>query len=73
MKRSMVAALAAVGALALGGCVAIPVPYYSDGYYYGAAPAVSVGVGIHGGHGHHGYWHGHRHHGHRYHHRPHRW
>ncbi|HEX2829100.1 MAG TPA: hypothetical protein VHP37_22315 [Burkholderiales bacterium] len=40
MKKLIVAALAAAG---LGGCVAVPAPYYGDAGYYGA-PAVSVGV-----------------------------
>lgn len=40
MKKLIVAALAAAG---LGGCVAVPAPYYGDaGYYPAAAPAVAV-------------------------------
>ena len=46
MKKLIVAALAAAG---LGGCVAVPAPYYGDagyggGYGYYPAPAVAVGV-----------------------------
>ncbi len=41
MKRLIVAALAAAG---LGGCVAVPAPYYGDGGYYAGPPAVAVGV-----------------------------
>ena len=41
MKKLIVAALAAVG---LGGCVAVPAPYYGDPGYYAPAPAVAVGV-----------------------------
>lgn len=40
MKKLIVAALAAAG---LGGCVAVPAPYYGDAGYY-PAPAVAVGV-----------------------------
>ena len=63
MKKLIIAALAAAG---LGGCVAVPAPYYGDGGYYGApAPAVAVGVyspPIFFGHG----WrHRHHHHHHR--------
>ena len=63
MKRLIVAALAAVG---LGGCVAVPAPYYGEPAYY-AAPAVGVYVAPHYRHG----WrHHHRHH-HHHHHRGH--
>ena len=41
MKKLIIAALAAAG---LGGCVAVPAPYYGDAGYYPAAPAVAVGV-----------------------------
>lgn len=40
MKTLIVAAVAALG---LSGCVAVPAPYYGDAYYY-PAPAVGVGV-----------------------------
>ena len=40
MKLLISAALAAV---ALSGCIAVPAPYAGDGYYY-PAPAVGVGV-----------------------------
>ena len=40
MKKLLIAALAAAG---LGGCVAVPAPYYGDAGYY-PAPAVGVGV-----------------------------
>ena len=40
MKKLIIAALAAAG---LGGCVAVPAPYYGDAGYY-PAPAVAVGV-----------------------------
>jgi hypothetical protein len=59
MKGLIVAAVAALG---LAGCVAVPYggdPYYGGPAYY-PAPTVSFGVGIHGGHGHH------RHHHHRH-------
>jgi hypothetical protein len=45
---------AAVAALGLGGCVAVPAPYsyYPDnGYYY---PAPAVGVGVYSGPGYYG-------------------
>ena len=35
--------MAAVAALALGGCVVVPATYPGDAYYY-PAPAVGVGV-----------------------------
>jgi hypothetical protein len=35
---------AAVAAVALSGCVAVPAPYYGDAGYYSPAPAVAVGV-----------------------------
>jgi hypothetical protein len=42
MKKIIIAALAAAG---LGGCIAVPGPYYGDVGYYGApGPAVAVGV-----------------------------
>ncbi len=41
MKKLIVAALAAAG---LGGCVAVPAPYYGDSAVYYPAPAVGVGV-----------------------------
>lgn len=57
MKRLIVAALAAVG---LGGCVAVPAPYYPEtGYYSG--PAVSVGIGV-SSPGYYGHRHRHRYH-----------
>ena len=62
MKKLIVAALAAVG---LSGCIAVPAPYAGDPYYYPAAPVVvappvvGIGLGFHGGHRHH-----HRHHRH---------
>jgi hypothetical protein len=61
MKKLIIAALAAAG---LGGCIAVPAPYYGDGGYYSAAPAVAVGVyapPVYYGHGHRR--HHHRHHG----------
>jgi hypothetical protein len=62
MKSLIVAALAVV---ALGGCVAVPGPYYpADAYYY-SGPA--VGVGIYSSPGFH--HHRHRHQRHRHHHR----
>ena len=67
MKK--VAMIAALAALALGGCVAVPVYESSPGYgaYYGP-PAATFSFGYYyDGHGH-----GHRHgrgHGHRRHHR----
>ena len=62
MKKLVIAALAAAG---LGGCVAVPAPYYGDAGYY-PAPALSFGV-----HAQPAYY-GHRHRGHRHHHRHHR-
>lgn len=57
MKRFIVAALAAVG---LGGCVAVPAPYYPEtGYYSG--PTVSVGIGV-SSPGYYGHRHRHRYH-----------
>ena len=41
MKKLIIAALAAAG---LGGCVAVPAPYYGDSGYYAPGPAVAVGV-----------------------------
>jgi hypothetical protein len=42
MKKIIIATLAAAG---LGGCIAVPAPYYGGGGYYPApAPAVAVGV-----------------------------
>ena len=64
MKKLILAAAAAIG---LGGCVAVPAPYYGDAGYYSPAPAVAVGVypaPVYYGFGHR---HGHRHHGHRHH------
>jgi hypothetical protein len=59
MKRLIIAAMAAVG---LGGCIAVPVgdPYYGGPAYY--PPVVSFGVGVHGGHyqGHHHHRYGYR-------------
>lgn len=57
MKKLIIAALAAIG---LGGCVAVPAPYYGEapGYYYAAPP---VGVGVYAAPGYHHYRHGHRH------------
>ena len=40
MKKLIVAALAAAG---LGGCIAVPAPYYGDAGYY-PGPSVAVGV-----------------------------
>lgn len=65
MKGLLAAAIAAVG---LTGCVAIPAPVHADAYYYGAPT-----VGIHAGHGYHHphryhHRHGYRHHGHGRHH-----
>ena len=40
MKKLIIAAVAAAG---LGGCVAVPTPYYGETAYY-PAPAVAVGV-----------------------------
>jgi hypothetical protein len=59
MKTLIVAALAALG---LAGCVAVP--YGGDPYYdpYYAAPSVGVGVGFYSGHGHHRHRHYHRRH-----------
>jgi hypothetical protein len=53
MKRLIIAAIAAVG---LGGCIAVPVgdPYYGGPAFY-PAPVVSFGVGVHGGYHHHRY------------------
>jgi hypothetical protein len=60
MKKLIIAALAAAG---LGGCVAVPGPYYGETAYY-PAPAIGVGIysapGYYYGGGRHG--HGHRHH-----------
>jgi hypothetical protein len=60
MKTVIVAALAAVG---LGGCVAVPAPgpyaYYPDAYYY-PAPAVGV-VGVYSGPAYYGRRHYYRH------------
>ena len=59
MKKLIVAALAASG-LALGGCVAVPAPYYGDAGYY---PAPAVAVGVYGApHYGHGYRRHHHHH-----------
>ena len=55
MKKLIVAALAAVG---LSGCIAVPAPYAGDPYYYPAAPV--VGIGVYGGYRPH--YHRHRHH-----------
>jgi hypothetical protein len=44
MKKLIVAALAAAGLAGLGGCIAVPAPYYGDAGYYGPPPAVAVGV-----------------------------
>ena len=63
MKKLIIAALAAAG---LGGCVAVPAPYYGDAGYY---PAPAVGVGIYSAPGYYG--HGYRRH-HHHHHRHHR-
>lgn len=42
MKKLIIAALAAAG---LGGCIAVPAPYYGgDAGYYSPGPAVAVGV-----------------------------
>jgi len=59
MKSLVVAAVAMFG---LGGCVAVPVSYGPEAYYY---PAPAVGVSVYPGFGHyHGRGHGHgRHHG----------
>jgi len=60
MKSLIVAALAVV---ALGGCVAVPGPYYpADAYYY-SGPAVGVGIYSSPGFHHHRHprRHGHRH------------
>jgi len=65
MKKLIFAAVAAAG---LGGCIAVPAPYYGDAGYYAPAPAVAVGVypaPVYYGHRH-GY-HGGRHHGYRRH------
>lgn len=61
MKKLILAALAAVG---LGGCVAVPAPYgyYPENAYYYPAPAVGVGVGVYSGPG----YYGHRRHRHRW-------
>jgi hypothetical protein len=58
MKNLMVAAVAVLG---LGGCVAVPAPYYAAEPYYYSAPAVGVGIyaPVYRGHRHH-----HRHHRH---------
>ena len=61
MKRLIVAALAAVG---LAGCIAVPGPYYADGGYY---PAPAVGVDVYAP-----AYYGHRHHHHRHHRHHHR-
>ena len=53
MKKLIIAALAAIG---LGGCVAVPAPYYGEGPGYYAAPA--VGVGIYAGPGYYSHRHG---------------
>ena len=61
MKSLIVAAVAALG---LGGCVAVPAPYYSAEPYYYAPPAIGVGIysgPVFGGHHHR---HHHRHHRH---------
>ena len=53
MKSLILAAVAAVG---LAGCVAVPGPYaYSDAGYYYPAPAVSIGVGVSSGPGYYGH------------------
>ena len=66
MKKLILAAAAAIG---LGGCVAVPAPYYGDAGYYAPAPAVAVGVypaPVYYGYRHHRHGHRHhRHHGHR--------
>ncbi|MGZ5091702.1 MAG: hypothetical protein ACXWIP_10920 [Burkholderiales bacterium] len=51
MKTLMLAAVAALG---LGGCVALPAPYsyYPENAYYYPAPPVSVGVRVYAGPGH---------------------
>ena len=48
--------LAAIAALGLGGCVAVPTPYsyYPDSGYY-PAPVVGVGVGVYSGPGYYGH------------------
>jgi hypothetical protein len=56
MKKLIVAALAAVG---LGGCIAVPTPYYGDAGYYAPGPAVAVGV--YPAPGYYGYGYGRRH------------
>lgn len=59
MKKLILAVLAAAG---LGGCVAVPAPYYGESAYYYPAPAVGFGVyaapGYYGGYHH--YRHGRR-------------
>ena len=62
MKKLIIAALAAAG---LGGCVAVPAPYYGDAGYYSPGPAVAVGVyspPLYFGHGHRRHHHHHHHH-----------
>lgn len=68
MKKLIIVALAAVG---LGGCVAVPGPYYGDTAVYYPAPAVGVGIYSAPGyyHGGHGRRHGPRHHRHHRHYR----
>jgi len=59
---------AAVAALALTGCIAVPVSApYSDAYYY-PAPAVGVGIYAAPGHRYHHHHRSHRYHGRRGHH-----
>lgn len=57
MKKLITAALAVAG---LGGCVAVPAPYYGEAPGYYAAPA--VGVGIYAAPGYYPYRHGRGHH-----------
>ena len=57
MKSLIVAALAVA---ALGGCVAVPGPYYGPDAYYYAPPAVGIGIYSRPG------FHPHRHHRHRH-------
>ena len=61
MKSVLAAVLAALG---LGGCIAVPAPYYPDTGYHYSAPA--VGVGIYSGPGYHRHHYHHRHHRHRW-------
>jgi hypothetical protein len=63
MKSLVVAAVALLG---LGGCVAVPAPYYSAEPYYYPAPAVGIGIYSSPFYGHHRH---HRHHGHHHRHR----